>query len=245
MIVTLALLLPMTALWLYSLRARDVSIVDIAWGPAFLVVTAAAASQDAGPRAALLLGMVGLWALRLGGYLYLRNHGRPEDSRYAAMRARIPGFAWKSLIIVFWFQAALVLLVSVPVRWGVGSRDPVGVLTLIGVALWGVGLVFETVGDLQLARFKADPGNAGKVMDQGLWRYTRHPNYFGDFCVWWGLWLASGQWWAFFGPLVMSWLLLRVSGVTLLERTIVDRRPGYRDYIARTSAFFPRPPRRA
>lgn len=245
MIVTVSLLVPMTALWLYSLRTRDVSIVDIAWGPAFLVVSAASATQGAGPRAGLLLGMVGLWAVRLGAYLYLRNHGRPEDSRYAAMRARTPGFAWRSLFTVFWLQAALVLLVSVPVRWGIGSPEPLGAVHFVGVALWGVGMAFEAGGDWQLSKFKADPANAGKVMDQGFWRYTRHPNYFGDFCVWWGLWLVSGQWWAFFGPAIMSWLLLRVSGVALLESTIVDRRPAYRDYIARTSAFFPRPPRRA
>ena len=117
---------------------------------------------------------------------------------------------------------------------------------LAGIALWAVGLFFETVGDFQLARFKRDPANQGKVMDRGLWRYTRHPNYFGDFCVWWGLFLiaaSTGAWWTVIGPIVMSVLLIRVSGAGLLESTIGDRRPGYAEYIRRTSGFFPRPPR--
>jgi steroid 5-alpha reductase family enzyme len=137
-------------------------------------------------------------------------------------------------------------VISLPLLAAVNSTTPLGWLDAIGAAVWLLGMVFEAGGDWQLARFKADPANRGKVLDSGLWRYTRHPNYFGDFCVWWGLFLialAGGGWWSVIGPLVMSGLLLKVSGVVLLEKDIGERRPAYRDYVRRTSAFFPAPPR--
>jgi steroid 5-alpha reductase family enzyme len=184
-------------------------------------------------------------------YLARRNLGKGEDSRYAEMRRR-HGERWplRSLVVVFWLQGALMWVVSLPVQVGMSDATPAGLgaLDWIGTALWGVGFAFESVGDLQLARFKDDPANRGRVMDRGLWRCTRHPNYLGDFCVWWGIWLvalATGSaWWTVAGPALMSVLLIRVSGAALLERSLVRRREGYADYVARTSAFFPWPPRR-
>jgi steroid 5-alpha reductase family enzyme len=157
-------------------------------------------------------------------------------------------FPLVSLVTVFGLQGLLMWAVSLPVQAGQLGTAPIGWLDAVGVAIWGVGLFFETVGDFQLARFKADPANRGKVMDGGLWRYTRHPNYFGDFMVWWGIYLvavAGGAWWTVVGPLVMTALLVRYSGAGLLEKTITRRRPEYAEYIRRTSGFFPLPPRRA
>jgi steroid 5-alpha reductase family enzyme len=241
----------MLALWLLSLRLRDSSIVDLFWGPAFALVAwvELAAAAGSHPRRLLFAALVSLWALRLAGYLAWRNLGRGEDPRYAAMRAR-HGSKWplRSLAIVFGLQGALVLLVGLPVHavMGLTSQPPLGWLDALGAAVFATGLGIESLGDLQLARFKAKPENQGRVMNQGLWRYTRHPNYFGDFLVWWGLFLvaAATGWGALSvaGPALMTVLLLRVSGVTLLEASM-KQRPGYAEYIARTSAFFPRPPR--
>ncbi len=150
--------------------------------------------------------------------------------------------------MVFGLQGLLVLVVSLPVQVAATRGGALSAWVIPGVLVWAVGLFFEAVGDEQMRRFKADPGNRGQVMDRGLWRYTRHPNYFGDFCVWWGVWLvaltATATWWTFIGPVVMSMLLIRVSGAALLEKDIGERRPGYREYIERTSGFVPRPPRR-
>jgi steroid 5-alpha reductase family enzyme len=197
----------------------------------------------------LTLLLLSLWALRLAVYITARNWGHGEDPRYQAIRRRNdPGFAVKSLWLVFGLQALLAWVISLPLLGAILSPAPqhLNALDYLGAAIWSVGLFFETVGDWQLARFKKDPANQGQVMDRGLWRYTRHPNYFGDFCVWWGFYLialAGGAWWSIVGPIVMSTLLLRVSGVTLLEKDIGKRRPGYAEYVARTSAFFPRPRR--
>jgi steroid 5-alpha reductase family enzyme len=195
------------------------------------------------------LVLVGVWALRLALHLTVRNWAHAEDRRYAAIRARNEPLFWlKSVYLVFGLQVVLAWVISVPLAAAMGGTAPLGILDALGVMLWSIGFVFEACGDWQLARFKADPANAGQVMDRGLWRYTRHPNYFGDFCVWWGLYLlslAAGAWWSALGPLLMSVLLLRVSGVTLLERDIVARRPGYGRYVSRTNAFFPGPRRDA
>ncbi len=247
----LLLLVLFLALWAASLALKDVSIVDPAWGPAFVLVALAgllAGDGDEGRRR-LLLALTAAWGLRLGIHLTRRKLGElgHEDKRYAEMRAKRSNFTIYSLGVVFGLQLVLVLLVSLPLQVAAEQGDGLDWLVVPGVALWAVGLFFEAVGDFQLDRFKADPGSKGKVMDQGLWRFTRHPNYFGDFAVWWGLYLvalsASGAWWTIVGPLVMSFLLIKGSGAGLLEKTIGDRRPGYAEYVERTSGFFPLPPR--
>ena len=234
-------------LWLVSLRLRDVSIVDIYWGVGFAqiaIITAALA--DGWPwRQLLLTQLTVLWGLRLGFYLFWRNAGHGEDYRYQAMRRHHGDrFPLVSLATVFGLQGLLMWVVSLPVQFGQLAAAPAHLtwIDAAGAALWALGLAFESVGDWQLATFKADPANAGAVMDRGLWRYTRHPNYFGDACVWWGLWLiagAGGAWWTILAPALMTFFLMQVSGVAMLERTIVKRRPEYAAYIARTSAFVP------
>jgi steroid 5-alpha reductase family enzyme len=242
-----------TALWGVSLAVRDSSIVDVFWGSGFVVIAwvGFALGDGSGTRSWLLALLVTAWGLRLSVYLARRNLGKGEDRRYAEMRRRHGGrWPLRSLFVVFWLQGALMWVVSLPVQVAMTDPTPAGLgaLDWIGLAVWAIGLAFESVGDRQLARFKADPANRGKVMDRGLWRYTRHPNYFGDFCVWWGIWLVAlatgGAWWTVVGPAVMSFLLIRVSGVAMLERSIAKRREGYEDYVRRTSAFFPLPPRR-
>ncbi len=246
------LLAAMTALWGVSVAVRDASIVDIAWGASFVVVAWVSrfVADGHAARQNLLVVLTTLWGLRLAIYLARRNLGQGEDPRYVSMRRRGgDAWWWVSLFKVFWLQGALVWVVSLPVQLG-QVPDEAGwfwVMALLGTALWAVGLGFETVGDLQLARFKADPANDGQIMDQGLWRYTRHPNYFGDACVWWGLGIAAASTWlgaiGLVGPLVMTYLLVNVSGKALLERRMAKARPGYADYVARTSGFWPRPPR--
>jgi len=237
--------------WAASVPLRNVAIVDTLWSLLFVIAawSYAGAAAAPGDRALLTLALVTIWALRLAIYLGFRTFRHAgEDRRYAAIRQRNePGFTWKSLYLVFGFQAGLAWLISLPLLGAIaGAGRPLGWLDALGVALWLVGLVFEALGDWQLQRFKSDPANAGRVMDQGLWRYTRHPNYFGDFCIWWGLYLialSAGAWWSVVGPVLMSVLLLRFSGVALLEQDIGDRRPQYASYIRRTNAFFPGRPR--
>lgn len=242
----------MVGTWLVSLPLRNVSIVDIVWGLGFVVVAWVAylVGDGVAARRLLLAVMVTLWGLRLAGYLLWRNAGHGEDFRYQAMRKKAgPSFAVRSLVTVFALQGVIMWVVSLPVQVGAVADEPssVGGFGVLGVALWAVGLFFEATGDLQLARFKADPANAGQVMDRGLWRTTRHPNYFGDFCVWWGIWLVTVPTVvglaAVVGPIVMSFFLIKVSGVPMLERTIGKRRPGYDEYVRRTNAFFPGPPK--
>ena len=238
-------------LWLLSLRMQDASIVDIFWAPAYSIACAAIWTGEVElsvARWVLVLG-VAAWGLRLGGYLAWRNLGHGEDRRYQAIRARMnPGFWWKSLVVVFGSQSFLVWCISMPLQFALQSTaTPILWSLAVGACLYGVGFFFEAVGDLQLARFLARPDSAGRVMDEGLWRYTRHPNYFGNCCLWWGLYLFSvglgAPWWSVFSPVLMTVLLLRVSGVSLLERTIGSRRPGYAEYVRRTSAFVPWPPK--
>jgi len=239
------------ATWLVSVGRRDASLADRMW-PAFIAAAAIVCWRlvpSSGLRADVMLALVLVWALRLGVYVTRRNWGHGEDRRYRAIRARNePGFAWKSLYLVFGLQGVLAWLIAAPIAAAIGSAGALGVADLLGASLAVFGIGFETLADAQLARFKADPASKGKVLDTGLWRYTRHPNYFGEFCVWWGLFAiaaGAGGAWTIFSPLLMSVLLLKVSGVTLLERDIGERRPAYRDYIARTNAFFPGPRRPA
>ena len=198
-------------------------------------------------RSLLMLVLVTIWGLRLTGYLAWRNIGKGEDRRYQQMRKKSPDNFWLvSLFQVFGLQAVLMWVVAIPAVVTHASDSSLWWLDWVGVAIWVVGVTFETVGDIQMARFKSRPDSKGKVMDRGLWQYTRHPNYFGDFCVWWGLYLiaaAGGAWWSIVSPLVMSALLIRYSGAGLLEKTITRRRPEYEEYMRTTNAFFPGKPR--
>ena len=241
----------MLLLWVAATIRRDVSIVDLFWGSGFVLIVWLSAVQCPpwSSRVLLLAALTTLWGLRLSWHLARRNHGQPEDPRYAAMRDRHgPRFWWISLFTVFLLQGALLWFIALPLQVAV-VRDAARnwtVIDVLGIALWSVGFFFETVGDWQLARFRAEPANTGRVLDRGLWRYTRHPNYFGDCCVWWGLYLIAipaGAAWTIASPIVMTLLLLKVSGVSLLEQTITERRPEYAAYQARTNAFIPGPPR--
>lgn len=244
-----------TSVWLLSLALRNASIIDIFWGPGFALaagVYTIVSDDGYGTRQAIVLALVAVWGLRLGGYIFLRNAGHGEDYRYVKMREAAGGaFWWRSLLTVFALQGVLLWVISAPLLVAIHSDDPdrLIVTDYIGVALWAVGFFFEAVGDLQLALFKRDPANKGKVMDRGLWRYTRHPNYFGDATLWWGYYaIAAGTPWGFatvFSPIIMTTLLTRVSGAALLERTIHRRRPEYEDYVRRTSGFLPLPPKKA
>jgi len=248
-----AILILMVSTWIVSVIITNASIVDIVWGLGFVVVAWVGRVVGDGNEARqwLLTLLTTLWGLRLAGYLAWRNTGHGEDFRYRSMRKRWGSrFPLVSLLTVFGLQGTLMWIVSLGVQLGQADATPdLGILALIGVVVYAVGLFFEVVGDAQLTKFKADPASAGRVMDRGLWRYTRHPNYFGDACVWWGLALIAaetgGGAWGLIGAAVMSFFLRRVSGVTMLERSLKKRREGYAEYIARTSPFIPRPPKRS
>jgi steroid 5-alpha reductase family enzyme len=236
--------------WPLSVYLRNVAIVDSLWSLMILlqalvyaIGSTGASLQGLSPRGILVLTLVAVWALRLSAYITWRNRGHGEDRRYRAIRARNePYFAIKSLYLVFMLQAVLAWIISLPVLGAILGQSAAALPDYAGIAIWVVGFLFEAGGDWQLAHFKADPANRGKVMDRGFWAYTRHPNYFGECCQWWGLYLiavSAGAWWSIAGPLVLSVLLIRVSGISLLEKDISDRRPGYPDYVRRTNAFFP------
>ncbi len=243
--------LPALLCWLASLPLRDVSIVDRAWSLLFVSAALCYAWFGHATAARMVLTLVPLllWALRLALHITVRNWGHGEDRRYQQIRRNHePGFAFKSLYMVFGLQALLAWIISLPLLAALVDQRPPGWQVIPGLALWLAGFLIETIADEQLRRFRADPANPGAVMERGLWRYSRHPNYFGECCLWWGFYLlalAAGAWWAIVSPLLMTVLLLRVSGVTLLEQDIGERRPAYRDYVARTSAFVLRPPRMA
>lgn len=250
-VAAVAIAVLMVTTWLVSVVRRDASIVDIVWGFGFVVVSwVLVVSLEADrPRQFLLAALTSIWGLRLAGYLARRNLGKGEDFRYQAMRRRWGArFPVISLVTVFGLQGVIMWIVSLPLQYGSADADPgIGPVAVMGIMVWLVGVIFETVGDAQLARFKADPANAGKVMDRGLWSLTRHPNYFGDSMVWWGIGIVAAETGSgvigLAGPLVMMFFLMRVSGVPMLERSLMKRREGYAEYAARTSAFFPRPPR--
>lgn len=235
--------------WGVSVAKRDVSIVDSIWSLLLLSAgfTYALVHAQMLPRTALVIALLTVWALRLSLHITLRSWGEPEDRRYRAIRARNdPGFHWKSLYLVFVLQGLLAWIISLPLLGALTSPEPLGWLDALGIAVWVTGFLFESIADWQLHRFKTDSANRGRVLDTGLWRHTRHPNYFGEFLVWWGFFLialSAGGWWSLVSPLLVSVLLLRVSGVSLLEQDIAQRRPAYRDYVLRTNAFFPGPRR--
>ena len=237
--------------WVVSVIIRNVSIVDSLWSVFFVIAggTCLFSLEAVSTRGQLLMLLLLVWAARLSIYISVRNWGEGEDYRYQAIRKRNePGFVFKSLYIVFGLQALLAWIISLPLLPAMASTAPLGVVDFIAVAFWLTGFYFEAVGDYQLSRFLKNPANKGKVMAEGLWKYTRHPNYFGDCCVWWGFYLfavASGGWWSILSPVLMTVLLLRVSGVALLEKSIGKRRPEYESYRQRTSAFFPLPPKSA
>ncbi len=239
------------ALWLLSLRMRDVSIVDLAWGPFFAIATGVVWALTPGgtPLTAALVGVHTAWAVRLGVYLARRNLGHGEDRRYGAMRAKNPRFATQSLFTVFWLQGVLAVVIALPSLLAIAHPGPaLGPLALVGLLVAAAGVALEAVADAQLAAFKAGPRTEGAVLDTGVWRYSRHPNYFGNACLHAGLFVAAlaggAPAWTVISPIVMTFFLLKVSGVALLERDIGKRRPAYAEYIRRTSAFVPWPPRR-
>jgi steroid 5-alpha reductase family enzyme len=241
--------------WLASLARRDASIVDVFWGPGFVASAWVYAALGDGwaPRAMLALALVSLWGLRLAAHILWRSRGKPEDYRYQEMREKYgKRFWWVSLFTVFLFQGLLMWLISVPLLQAIRAPQPAGwtAFDLAALVLFVVGFFFETVGDLQLARFRSDTGNRGRVLRTGLWRYTRHPNYFGDAVVWWSFFVLAlgtpGSLWTLYSPLLMTLLLLKVSGVGLLEKKLSRTRSEYADYVASTNAFvpwFPRPRR--
>ena len=246
----------MLLLWLLSIRLNDMSIVDIFWGPAFGVVALVTylLSDGAGaPARRILVTVLTLaWSLRLGIHLFVRNHGKGEDPRYtAAFRSRyLRHLHVHSLFKVFLLQGALIWLISMPVQLAEYLSRPasLGAAAVAGSALWLLGFLFEAVSDWQLARFKSDPANRGRIMDRGLWRYTRHPNYFGNACVWWGLFLIACDsrvgLLTIFAPALMTHFLVNLTGKRLLEARMGQARPEYAAYVSRTNGFFPWPPRR-
>jgi steroid 5-alpha reductase family enzyme len=242
----------MTALWVVSVHRRDASIVDPWWSMAFLLVTArTVACSGPTPGKLLLLVMVGTWAVRLWLHLLLRSRGRPEDPRYAAFRQRYGRhrYWWVSFFQVFLLQGALVVLISAPLQLAAAAPPPdsITMADLAGVVLFLLGFSGEAIADSQLQAFRGDPESRGRVLDSGLWRYSRHPNYFGEAVLWWGFWLCALDqplgWATVIAPVLMTYLLVKVSGVAMLDAHLGATRPGFGDYVRRTSGFIPRPPR--
>ena len=258
-IANFVLLIPiMLGLWLVAVRIGDVSFIDAVWGGAMalLALTSWIQPDDPGARADLIMAMTVLWGARLALHLLVRWRKGGEDPRYAKIlgKAKAQGrFAGAALTRVFAPQALLLFVTCLPAQLGIlASEDPapIGPLAWAGLTLWSLGVFFEWVGDWQLTRFRADPANKGQVLDTGLWRYTRHPNYFGDVCAWWGIWLAAAEtgWGvalaSVIGPLFVTFTLTRWSGKPLLEKGLIRNRPGYAEYVGRTSGFIPLPPKR-
>jgi steroid 5-alpha reductase family enzyme len=238
-----------------SIHQQKLTVVDTAWGVGFIVVAivsvfvAGYGDGMPGPQAFLLF-LVVVWGARLSIHLHRRNSGRPEDPRYQQLAQADGGsFTDVALRRVFVPQGIAMWLVATPVMVGVNNEDTGTLQAWLGLGVWAVGMVFETVGDLQLSQFKGDPDNEGKVMDRGLWKYTRHPNYFGDACVWWGIWIVAASSWAgvlsIVGPIAMTLFLTRVTGVPLNEEGMRKSKPGYDEYARRTSSFIPRPPKKS
>jgi len=242
-----AIMSMMTLLWLVSIKIKNVSIVDLFWGFGFVVASAVyfISTEGLETRKILLMTMVTIWGLRLSIYLAWRNLGKGEDFRYQKFRKDFgeDRYWWYSFFSVFLLQGILMWLISAPL---LGAQlypgNELGILDFIGVAIWIIGFVFEAGGDIQLARFKANTTNKGKVLDSGFWHYTRHPNYFGDAAVWSGyglICLSAGSYWPVLGSVLMTALIIKVSGVALLEKTLKQTKPEYKEYVRKTSAFIP------
>lgn len=235
-----------------AVRVGKHAVIDVVWGLGFVAITATAfvlATGD-GLRSTVMLTVVGLWGLRLAGHIANRSRGHGEDPRYQAIIDRAQGHPQLHVLQrVYLPQAVLMWFVSLPAQVAMFSGREPGVLLWLGLAVWAVGLTFETVGDWQLHRFRSDPTTSGKVLDTGLWRYTRHPNYFGDATAWWGIFLVAADaglpgWLTVLSPVVMTWLLAKGTGKPLLEKDMAERRPEYTEYVRRTSGFVPLPPKR-
>ena len=255
-----ALLAAILLLWGYSLLIRDVSFIDAFWafGMVLLAWASWAQSGTPGARSHLVLGLTTLWGLRLAWHLWIRWRAHGEDSRYKKIMASTTekkGWSWgkTSLLSVFLTQAPLLFITCLPAQLGIwasdGGRTVVGPLAALGAVIALIGIIFETVGDAQLKAFRDDPAKKGKVLDTGLWRYTRHPNYFGDACTWWGIWLVAAEtglpgWISIIGPIFLTFTLTKWSGKPLLEKGMKRTRPAYSKYVRRTSGFFPLPPKR-
>ena len=241
------------ATWLVGLRIGRYNVVDVTWGLSFVAIGAAAMAWARGhgyqatSRQALVFALTAMWGLRLSTYIAVRSRGHGEDPRYDAMLARATGSRHAyALTHVFLLQAVVAWFVSLPVQLAMFERSGLGPISVVGALLWAIGFGFETVGDAQLASFKRDPANKGKVMDGGLWRYTRHPNYFGEACLWVGLYLIAAQEWVgavtVLSPVAMTYFVAAKTGKPLLEQSMLDTKPDYADYVRRTSGFFPLPP---
>lgn len=241
-------------LWLVSIPLRDVSIIDRFFAAILFTIATVSFVMGEGPavRRQLILVLVGIWALRITAHLVKRNRGHGEDPRYSKLRTWVKddrAFVWLSLRQVFLLQGIVLWFASLPVQLGQVFTTPpaLGWPAYVGAAVWLLGMVFETVADVQLTRFRADPANRDTVLRTGLWRYSRHPNYFGELCVWWGLFLvACDNPWGLvtiIGPLVYSYLVVNVTGQATLDRKLARERPGYKDYMERTSGMIPMPPK--
>jgi len=244
----------LVSLWLLSLALKDSSVIDYFWGFGFIIIVLLGFGLGSGfiDRRSLITLLVVIWGVRLSTYLLRRNLGKGEDYRYQAFRAAAgANYWWTSFFKVFALQGLIMVAIATPLWAALTSPNPatLTVLDLAGVVLWCIGMIFETIGDAQLAAFRRDPANKGKVLRTGLWRYTRHPNYFGEAVLWWGYGLiglaAAGGWWTIYAPAVMTLLLIKVSGVSLLEQSLIHRKPGYAEYVRSTNAFVPWRPRTA
>jgi steroid 5-alpha reductase family enzyme len=250
----LIILAMMVGLWLLSLWLKDASIVDIFWGTGFVItawVYFFLTPDGFLPRKLLITIITTIWGLRLSIHILLRNWGRGEDFRYQKWRQESGKiWWWYSFFKVFALQGLLMWIISIPLLVAQISPTPAGLIWLdyLGLIVWGVGFFFEAVGDWQLNSFRTNPDNKGQLLSTGLWRYTRHPNYFGDATQWWGFYLiaaAAGGYWTIYSPILMTVLLRNVSGVSLLEKTMKDTKPGYKEYVENTNAIIPWFPRKS
>lgn len=247
----LIVLVLMTVLWVVSVVRQDASIVDPWWSMGFLLVTANTIRiSGATPGKLLLLAMVAAWAIRLWLHILVRSRGRGEDPRYTAFRERYgpERYWWFSFFQVFLLQGLLVMIISAPLQVAAAGDGAIGIALVASLVVFAAGFVIEATADAQLQSFRNDPSKRGRVLDTGLWGWSRHPNYFGDALLWWGFWLSALDqpfgWATVFAPVLMTFLLVRVSGVSMLDAHMAATKPGYAEYMKRTSSFVPVPPRR-